>query len=109
MDFYTYTGENIKSDEFTFDRIIFEGDEAEKVVEAGIPVKLSEDEINYLIGLGFILDKSSEVESEAVQSAIKDWQESGFDSDYEGTPFNHGEITNNPLDSGPIHRGGELN
>ena len=81
MDFYTYTGENIKSEEYQVDRIIFEGDDEEKVVEAGVPVKLSEDEINYLHNLGFVLDKSSEVESEAVQSAIKDWQESEEHSD----------------------------
>lgn len=81
MDFYTYTGENIKSDEYQVDRIIFEGDSKEKIVQAGIPVKLSEDEINYLHNLGFVLDKSSEVESEAVQSAIKDWQESEEFSD----------------------------
>lgn len=98
MSFYTYTGENIKSDEYQVDRIIFEGDQTEKVVHAGVPVKLSEDEVNYLHNLGFVLDKSSEVESEAVQSAIKDWQESEENSD---------EFVNqSALDSGLIHSEG---
>lgn len=98
MDFYTYTGENIKSEEYQIDRIIFEGDDAEKIVEAGVPVKLSEDEINYLHNLGFVLDKSSEVESEAVQSAIKDWQESEeFSDDF---------VNQSAVNSGPIHSEG---
>lgn len=95
MDFYTYTGENVKSDEYQIERIIFERDNGEKIVEAGVPVKLSEDEINYLHNLGFVLDKSSEVESEAVQSAIKDWQESEENSD---SFVNHSAV-----DSGLIH------
>lgn len=95
-DFYTYTGENVKSDEYQVERIIFEGDNSEKEVLAGVPVKLSEDEVNYLHNLGFILDKSSEVESEAVQSAIKDWQESEDFSD---------EIVNpSAVNSGLIHQ-----
>jgi len=81
MDFYTYTGENIKYECYQVDRIIFDGDDDEKIIQAGIPVKLSEDELNHLYGLGFVLDNSSEVESEAVQTAIRDWQESEFDSD----------------------------
>ena len=98
MDFYTYTGENIKSEEYQVDRIIFEGDDEEKIVEAGVPVKLSEDEINYLHNLGFVLDKSSEVESEAVQSAIKDWQESEeFSDDF---------VNQSAVNSGPIHSEG---
>ena len=89
MSFYTYTGENIKSDEYQVDRIIFEGDSEEKVVEAGVPVKLSEDEINYLHGLGFVLDKSS---------AIKDWQESEeFSDEY---------VNHSAVNSGQIHSEG---
>lgn len=98
MNFYTYTGENIKSDEYQIDRIIFEQDNGEKIVEAGVPIKLSEDEINYLHNLGFVLDKSSEVESEAVQSAIKDWQESEENSD---DPVNQSAVN-----SGLIHSEG---
>lgn len=98
MSFYTYTGENIKSDEYQVDRIIFEGDSEEKIVEAGVPVKLSEDEINYLHSLGFVLDRSSEVESEAVQSAIKDWQESEDCSD--------DYVNQSAVNSGLIHSEG---
>lgn len=98
MKFYTYTGENIKSEEYQIDRIIFEGDNAEKIVEAGVPVKLSEDEVNYLHNLGFVLDKSSEVESEAVQSAIKDWQES--------EEFSDDSVNQSAVNSGPIHSEG---
>lgn len=95
MKFYTYTGENVKSEEYQIERIIFEQDNGEKIVEAGVPIKLSEDEINYLHSLGFVLDKSSEVESEAVQSAIKDWQESEENSD----DF----VNHSAVDSGLIH------
>ena len=98
MSFYTYTGENVKSDEYQIERIIFEGDDSEKVVYAGVPVELSEDEINYLHGLGFVLDKSSEVESEAVQSAIKDWQESEENSD--------DYVNHSAANSGQIHSEG---
>jgi len=98
MEFYVYTGENIKSEEYQVDRIIFEGDVEEKVVEAGVPVKLSEDEINYLHNLGFVLDKSSEVESEAVQSAIKDWQESD--------EFSDDNVNHSAVNSGLLHSEG---
>jgi hypothetical protein len=98
MNFYTYTGENIKSEEYQIDRIIFEGETSEKEVLAGVPVILSEDEVHYLHSLGFVLDKSSEVESEAVQSAIKDWQESDKVSD----DF----VNQSAVDSGLIHSEG---
>jgi hypothetical protein len=98
MNYYTYTGENIKHAEYQVNRIIFDGDDKEKIIEAGIPVKLSEDELNYLFNLGFVLDNSSEEESEAVQSAIVDWRESEFYSDeVKETPLYSGETVNNPL------------
>jgi len=100
MNYYTYTGENIKNEEYQVDRIIFDGDDTEKIVEAGIPVKLSEDELNYLFNLGFVLDISSEEESEAVQLAIADWQKSEFYSDeVVETPLYSGETVNNPLEA----------